>query len=108
MSLGAIISATVEACHPQPVPTSRTVCPVSSSRASFIIETMSRQADLKGQLSGAETVCPEPIGSGESIAAYALSFSEMKRHLGTISIALMTCGVLSMPLLMRSCMRFSH
>jgi len=54
---------------------------------------MSRLVDRQGQPSGAETVCPEPIGKGVSTAATGLSFSERKRYLGTILIALMTGGV---------------
>ena len=56
--VGAIISAIVAACQPHPVPTSRTLWPVSSWRASFIMET----------ICGADAVCPQPIGKGASTA----------------------------------------
>src|SRR4030042_6722573 len=41
---GAMSSAIVAACQPEPAPTSRTLRPASNCRASFIIETMFRLA----------------------------------------------------------------
>jgi hypothetical protein len=56
---------------------------------------MCRLADRLDQPSGAETVCPSPIGIGESIDALNLFESGRKYLLGTCVMALITLEDLS-------------
>jgi len=47
------------------------------------MDTMFRPVDRLDQLRGAEIVCPNPMGSGESTAAWAFTLSGRKRSRGT-------------------------
>jgi len=60
------------------------------------------------QLRGADAVCPEPIGSGQSIAALAFMFSGRKSSRVTFRNALITFGERKMPLLTSFLMSSSH
>ena len=62
------------------------------------METMFRPEDRMCQLRGAEAVCPDPIGSGQSIDALALTLSGRNDSLGTIRNALSTLADRRIPL----------
>jgi hypothetical protein len=72
------------------------------------METMFRLAQPKLKLCGAEIVCPKPIGSGVSTAAYDCESVGRNFTRGTARMALITFGERRMPCLTRLSISFSQ